>query len=242
MRKIFAAAVIAAFAATSACGHSHAQEDGGATVSRNYQVGPFSQVEVAGPYDVEVRTGSAPTIAAQGPEKMLQHTIVEVKGDKLYIRSEEHRGLGRASMFRGKAKFVVTVPELRSATIAGSGGIKVDKISGDAFEGTIAGSGGLTLASADVQSLKLSIAGSGGIKTGSGKAANADYGIAGSGGIEASGIDAQHAKVTIAGSGSVQGTARDTAEVEIMGSGDVNLTGGAKCSVNKMGSGNVHCS
>ena len=66
MRKsIAAAAIVAAAAATSACGHDRS-EDGGPSVSRNYQVGAFQQIEVAGPYDVEVRTGANPTVAANG--------------------------------------------------------------------------------------------------------------------------------------------------------------------------------
>ena len=243
MRKsIAAAAIAAAAAATSACGHDR-NEDGGPSVSRNYQVGTFQQIEVAGPYDVEVRTGADPTVAANGSEKLLAHTVVEVKGDTLSIHPEDQKGWFHTGWHHnGKAKFVVTVPELRAATIAGSGGIKVDKVRGDSFEGTIAGSGGLVLASTEVQTLKLSIGGSGGIQAGNGKVKNAEYEIAGSGGINATGVSAEQAKVSIAGSGSVNGNATGTASVDIVGSGDVNLGGGAKCTVSKAGSGNVHCS
>ena len=58
MRKpIAAAAIISTAGLMTACSRDHG-EGGGPTVSRNYQVGGFSQIEVAGPYDVEVRTGS----------------------------------------------------------------------------------------------------------------------------------------------------------------------------------------
>jgi hypothetical protein len=243
MRKPIAAAVIiAAAAATPACSHDRSENDG-TTVSRSYQVGAFRQIEVAGPYDVEVRTGSNPGVAAKGAQKLLERTVVEVKGDKLLIHPEKQKGwfhTGWSS--RGKASFVVTVPELRAATIAGSGGIKVDRVTGASFEGTIGGSGGLVLAKTDVQTLKLTIGGSGAIQAGSGKARNAEYSIAGSGGINATGVSAEEAKVSIAGSGSVNATATDTAKVDIMGSGDVKVAGGAKCSVSKAGSGNVSCS
>ena len=243
MRKsIAAAALIAATAAVSACGRAHG-EDEGQTVSRNYQVAGFQKIEVAGPYEVEVRTGSTVTVAANGPDKLLEHTVVEVKGDTLSIRPEDQKGWFHSGWHhKGKAKFVVTVPALSGATIAGSGGIKVDRVAGDSFEGTIAGSGGIELASTDVQSLKLSIGGSGGIKSGKGKAKVAEYEIAGSGGIDASGVSAERAKVSIAGSGSVQANATATAAVDIMGSGNVNVGGGAKCTVSKAGSGNVKCS
>jgi hypothetical protein len=240
MRKSIAAAVIAASALTSGCGRAHSED---ATVSRNYQIGNFRQIEVAGPYDVEVRTGANPGVAARGSQKLLERTLVEVEGDKLVIRPQHDKGFfhfGWSS--HGNASFVVTVPQLSGATIAGSGGIKVNQVRGDSFEGSVAGSGDLDIASLDVKSLKLSIAGSGGVKAGPGKAANAEYEIAGSGDVDAAAVAAQTAKISIAGSGNVKAQASGAANVDIMGSGDVDVTGGAKCTVSKMGSGDARCS
>jgi hypothetical protein len=212
-------------------------------VSRNYSVGSFQQIEVAGPYNVEVRTGANPSVSARGSEKLLDRTVVEVRGDKLVIRPEDNHSFFHWGWSHSReAQFAVTVPQLHGAAIAGSGGIKVDRVTGDSFEGNIGGSGGLELASIDVQSLKLSIGGSGGIKTGAGKAKSADYEIAGSGAIDASGVSAEQAKVSIAGSGDLKAQATGTAQVDVMGSGNVVITGGAKCKVNKAGSGNVNCS
>jgi hypothetical protein len=242
MRKSIAAAVIAASAATASCSQARS-EGGGPTVSRNYQVGNFRQIEVAGPYEVEVRTGGNPGVSARGSQNLLERTIVKVEGDKLIIGPKDHGGFfhfGWTS--HGKASFIVTVPQLSGATIAGSGGIKVNQVGGDSFEGSVAGSGDLDIASLDVKSLKLSIAGSGGVKAGAGKAQNAEYEIAGSGDVDAAAVAAQAVKVSIAGSGSVKARASGTANVEIMGSGDVDVTGGAKCSVSKNGSGDVRCS
>src|SRR3954462_3791816 len=118
MRKAFAAVLIAASATTSACGQNRS-DDGGPTVSRNYQVGNFQAIEVAGPYDVQVRTGGNPGVSASGGEKLLERTVVEVRGDKLVIRPQEQHGwfhFGWGS--HGKASFSVTVPQLSGATIA----------------------------------------------------------------------------------------------------------------------------
>jgi hypothetical protein len=242
MRKSLALAAVAACTAVSGCGRVHA-EDGGATVSRNYQVSNFQKIEVAGPYDVQVRTGANPSVSASGSEKLLGRTVVEVKGDKLLIRPEQSKGwfhFGWSS--HGHANFTVTVPQLSGATIAGSGDIKVDKVQGDRFEGTVAGSGGIDVAAMNVQTLKLAIAGSGSAKAGAGKAQSAEYEIAGSGDLDAGAVQTQQAKVSIAGSGSVKAHAASTADVSIMGSGDVDVSGGAKCNVSKAGSGNVRCS
>ena len=242
MRKSIVAAVVAASTATSACGQVHA-EDGGPAVSRNYQVGNFQEIEVAGPYDVTVSTGGNPGVSARGPQRMLDHTVVEVKGNKLVIRPEQQHGWFRAGWsFRGKSDFQVTVPQLTAATIAGSGDIRVDHVRGDRFNGSVAGSGGLHLDTVEVGQLKLAIAGSGGVKAGGGKAQSAKYDIAGSGDVDAGAVAAQDVDVSIAGSGGVRAHASGNADVSIMGSGDVDVGGGAKCSVHKMGSGNVRCS
>jgi hypothetical protein len=242
MRTSIAVVMIAATAATGACSQGQGR-DPGPTVSRNFPVGNFQQIEVAGPYDVTVRTGANPSVSAQGGEKLLEKTVVEVQGDKLVIHPQEHKGF---SIFHfgttGEAKFVVTVPQLTGAAVAGSGGIHVDHARGPSFTGDIAGSGGLDVGDVEVQSLKLSIGGSGNAKVAAGKAQTSDYSIAGSGDIDAAGVQVQQAKASIAGAGSIKANATGTADISLMGSGDVTVTGGAKCTVDKAGSGDAHCS
>ena len=234
-------AAIAAAAALSGC-QSHTDDNGGPTVSRTYQVGNFQEIEVAGPYDVVIRTGG-PTVSANGSERLLEKTEVEVKGDKLVIHPERNRGFFNFGWStHGKASFAITVPQLTGATIAGSGNVKIDKVQGNSFKGAVAGSGGLSVGAIDVQQLKLAIAGSGGARANSGKAQQAKYEIAGSGDVDARQVQTQSVKVSIAGSGSVHALSSGTADVDIMGSGDVEITGGAKCNVSKAGSGDVRCS
>jgi hypothetical protein len=241
MRKSIIAAVVAASAALSACGMARS-EDGGPAVAKNYKVGNFDSIEVAGPFNVEVRTGANPSVSARGPEKMLEHMVVEVRGGKLVIRPERRNGpFSSGWNYRGTVDVTVTVPMLRAAEIAGSGDIKVSEVRGDSFDGSVAGSGGLEVGKLEVKTLKLAIAGSGGARA-AGRAQNASFDIAGSGDIDAKGVQAQNADVSIAGSGNVAANATGTASVSIMGSGDVEVTGGAKCSVSKAGSGNVSCS
>lgn len=239
MRKSIVAAIIVASTATSACG----QQGAGPTVTRSYPVSGFQQVEVAGPYDVTIRTGGNAAVSAKGPQKLLEKTIVEVQGNKLVIHPQGQHGFFNWSFgMSGKAEFTVTVPQLSAATMAGSGDIRVDNVRGPSFEGTVAGSGDLEVQNVAVQSLKLSIGGSGSAKAKSGTAQSANYDIGGSGDIDARAVQSQQAKISIAGAGSIKANATGTADVSIMGSGDVDVSGGAKCSVNKAGSGSVRCS
>jgi putative autotransporter adhesin-like protein len=240
MRKSIAAALIAASATTGACSHER-DHDAGPVVSRAYQVGNFTALEATGPFNVTVRTGANPGVQATGNQKLIDKLVVEVDGDKLVIRPEEHHGWFHWGGPHGKADIAVTVPQLRAATLAGAGGIDIDKVSGGSFEGQIAGSGDLTMRSIDVGALKVGIAGSGSVR-GQGKAQTADYDIAGSGDVDAERILVQDLTVSIAGSGNVRANATRAAKVDIMGAGDVEVKGGAKCSVSKMGGGDVRCS
>jgi hypothetical protein len=240
MRKSIAAATIAACAATSSCGQVHASA--GKTVSRNYQVGNFQEIEAAGPYDINVQTGGNPSVSARGPEKVLENIVVEVQGDKLRIHSQNHGFFNFGWGSHGRTVFTVTVPMIRAATLAGSGDLSVNSVSGDSFAGTLAGSGDLSVGTVNVKSLKLSLAGSGDAKAGSGQAATAEYSAVGSGDIDARGVTVQQLTASIAGSGDIKSHATGTADVKVMGSGDVTVTGGAKCSFEKHGSGDIHCS
>ena len=241
MHKSLSAAVIAACAATAACGQMH-HEDAGATVSRNYQVGNFQELVAAGPYDINVQTGANPSVSARGPQKVLDDMTVEVQGEKLVIRSRDHGFFHWSWGSHGRTRFTVTVPQLRAATLAGSGDLNINSVTGDSFAGSLAGSGDLSIGSVNVKSLKLSLAGSGDAKAGAGQAQTADYQTVGAGDIDAKGVTAQQLSITITGSGNINGRATGTADVTIMGSGDVGVTGGAKCTVTKHGSGDVNCS
>lgn len=241
MRKAIGISIAALAVALAACGQSRA-EDGGPTVQRDYQVGPFERIEVAGPYEVEVRTGSAPSVSASGPEKLIERLVVEVKGDRLLIHPRRENRMWSGWTSYGTAKVQVTTQALRAAAIAGSGGVKVDQVKGASFEGSVAGSGDLDIGLLEVESLKLAVAGSGDVRARSGQSRSAEYSIAGSGDIDAGGVRSESAAVSIAGSGSINAEATRAADVKIMGSGDVVMTGGAKCSVSKAGSGDVRCS
>jgi hypothetical protein len=238
-RRLIAIAAVALSASACHFGAHAEDRDPGATVSRNYQVGAFDKIEVAGPYDVTVTTGGQPGVSAKGGEHLLAETDVVVEGGTLKISPKKHHGFHWGWGHHGNASFTVTTAMLHGAGIAGSGGINVDKVDGD-FKGDVAGSGDLKVHALNGGAVALSIAGSGGIIA-AGKAQNAKIEIAGSGDVDAGGLAAQTADVSIAGSGSVRANASQTAAVSIMGSGDVNVTGGAKCSISKAGSGNVTC-
>lgn len=240
MRRPIAIALLAAAAGLAACAHERT-EDAGPQVARNYPVGNFSKVEVAGPYDVRITTGAKPAVSATGPENVLDRLLIEVKGDTLQIHPKKDGFVGMNFRHHDPVVIEVSAQTLAAAAIAGSGDIVIDKVKGDTFKAGIAGSGSLNVGSIDVKRLEASIGGSGDVQ-GAGKATSAKYSIAGSGDINFGAVQTVDSEISVAGSGNVEAQASGTAKVSIVGSGDVRVTGGAKCDVSKMGSGDVTCS
>ena len=232
--------VAAAALLAGAChvGADAEDRDPGAQVTRNYQVGAFDKIAVAGPYEVNVVTGGQPGVSAKGGEHLLEETEVIVEGGTLKIKPRKKKGFSW-NWRGGKAVFTVNATAIRGAAIAGSGGINVDKLAGD-IDGDVAGSGDLKVGAIAGGKVKLAIAGSGGVEA-AGKADSVDLSIAGSGDVRAGGLASRTADISIAGSGNVEANASESADVSIMGSGDVRVQGGAKCTVSKAGSGNVVC-
>lgn len=242
MRRHLIAATAAVIATgLTACSEGRA-ESGGPTVTRSYQVGAFTGLEVSGPFDVKVVTGKAISVAARGDEKLLNDTEVVVEDGKLKIRPRKRNWMGGMNWgSREATTFTVSVPALESANVRGSGDIDVDKVSGERFAGAIAGSGNLRLPQVAVNQLALAIAGSGEISA-TGTARNASYEIAGSGDLDASGLSATDASAEIAGSGNIRARVTGQAKASIAGSGDIDISGGARCQSSTKGSGDIRCS
>lgn len=221
-------------------GEASESEKRGRPGARDFQVGAFDKISLAGSPNVVVTVGGAPSVRAEGDSELLEKLEIGVENGTLRIGYKKGKwGFGWRKD-HGPVTIRVTAPSLTGAEVAGSGDMKIDRIAGGDFTGEIAGSGEIELASLTARRASFAIAGSGGV-TATGSAEDADFEVAGSGDVRASGLQVKRAKVSIAGSGNVETRAVETASIDIMGSGNVVVTGGAKCSVNKMGSGDVRC-
>ena len=208
---------------------------------RSFELSGFHSIRLSGPHDVIVTTGGPGSVRAEGDERSLDELNVAAADGTLSIGNKRHGLFGVRRSHGGPVTVHVTMPELRHASIAGSGDIRVDRIAGESFDGSIAGSGDISIDDMEVVNARFSIAGSGDIRV-AGRATHAGMSIAGSGDGDLSGLQAENAEISIRGSGDVRAHATATARVSVMGSGDVDLTGGAKCTISQSGSGRVHCS
>jgi hypothetical protein len=228
--------LLAATACNAALGASTPIQPSGAQAQRNYEVTGFERVSLAGPYQVIVTVGGAPSVSASGDSALLEHTEIVVENGQLRIKLRD----GHSWSGNPTATVRVTAPSLTEAGVAGSGDMRVGAFQAERFAGSVAGSGNLTLEGLQAQEARFDIAGSGEL-TATGTARDTSLSIAGSGDARLAALQSETARISIAGSGNAEVRAAATANVDIAGSGNVNVTGGARCEVNKIGSGDVSC-
>lgn len=242
MLKLLALGSVLAMAAACSAGAQPSEEQArsersGGSGQRSFEVGAFAGVSVEGSHNVIVTVGGAPSVRAEGDPEVLERLDIRVEGDTLKVGTQ--RGNWSWSG-RRSANVYVTVPSLNSASIAGSGDLRIDRAEAPRFAASIAGSGDMEIGALRAGSANFRIAGSGGIRA-AGEAEQADISIAGSGDVTLDSLATQRAEVSLMGSGDVSVRASESVSGSIMGSGDVTVHGGASCSVRKMGSGDVRC-
>jgi len=216
----------------------HQAKPSGVAATRSYDVNGFTGVDLRGSDDVDVAVGPAFSVKAEGDSALLEELEITVSNGTLRIGRKGHDGWNWSNSDQG-LRIHVTMPSINSASVAGSGDLKVDRTSGS-FKGAIGGSGNLTVAAIGGGDVDLAIGGSGDL-TVSGTAARLSASVAGSGDIDAKGLTATSASVSVVGSGNITATVNGNAAVNIAGSGDVDLGGGAKCAISAVGSGEAHC-
>lgn len=199
-------------------------------------VSNFTELAAVGPDNVIFKTGDTFSVSASGDAKALEHLVYVLKDGVLKVGRDEYDHDSR----NDKATITVTAPSLAVLTLAGSGNMTADKLSGTDVKLDMAGSGDMKVALVEATSLKGNLAGSGDIEL-AGKATNADYSIAGSGSIVADKLVTIDVKVSIAGSGDANLNATGNVKTSVVGSGDVTVTGGGKCSTTSIGTGKTHC-
>lgn len=210
----------------------------GSGSTRQFAVTDFTKVALKGSDDVDVRTGGAFSVRAEGPSEVLDKLVIARDGDTLKIGRKSNSGFNWGS---GKgARVFVTMPSIGGAAITGSGDMTIDTAQGDRFEAAATGSGSIQLGKLATKEASFSITGSGDI-TASGTADKLDLSIAGSGDIDVAGVATSAASASIAGSGNIRANVTGQASVSIMGSGDADMGSGAVCTINKLGSGEVRC-
>ncbi|MFM4650570.1 head GIN domain-containing protein [Aeromonas bivalvium] len=208
----------------------------GATVVAQLPLGDrVDRILAVVPADIRLVHGSERGIRLEGQENLLPYLTFSESGRKLEIEVKEGY---RLSTDEG-LKVTITLPSLRELALAGSSRAEVGAFEEDELTLSLAGSGGIRTDRLEVRSLEGNIAGSGDLALGQGHADSLTFNIAGSGGIAAGELQAREVEIKIAGSGDVAVRAAQRLTATIAGSGNIDYWGDPEIESEIAGSGQL---
>lgn len=236
------AMLIGAVAATAVilAGCSADAHESHARGERSFEVGAFQSIALGGSQNVIVTVGGPHSVRAEGDPDRLERLDIRVENGELRIGQRGRSWSFGFSSDHAAVTVHVTVPALVSASVGGSGDMRIDRIQSERFTASVGGSGDIRIGEMRVAEALFSVGGSGDISA-AGAAQRADVRLAGSGDIHLDRLEVGHATVSLAGSGDIVARATETARVSLVGSGDIQVNGSARCEVSKQGSGEVRC-
>jgi hypothetical protein len=204
-------------------------------VTRN--TGNFKGVALSGSMEVVVTKGSSYSVVVEADDNLQEHIRTEVRDNVLRIGTRTPKMSWISS---NQITVYVTLPELSSASVSGSGNLRSDDlfISKGGMDVHVSGSGNCKL-NIQANKLEAGISGSGNI-TIKGNADESIVRLSGSGSYKGLDMDTKAAEVHISGSGRVETTVNGKLDAHISGSGGVRYKGNASLNVRTSGSGRVN--
>ena len=211
-----AAAVLAA-AALGGC-------DNGPSVSQTRESGTFTQLEVSGDLELDIRLFNRPEpgLRITAGEEAIDRIKTEVVGDTLRV-STKSRGLTIGPDPLGDVSVSLGVPALVGLQVDGSADVMLSGLSAKAFELRVDGSGEVR-ARGRVDELELEVDGSADTDLRDLATQNAVVRIDGSGDTELR--VARSLELVLEGSGNVTYRGRPTVSSRLEGSGDLRQSDG----------------
>jgi len=205
----------------------------GPVVTETRTLPSFSKIIVKGSMDAKISRSDTQRVTINAQENLLPLIQTNVDDDTLIIETES------SCSTTATLRIDITLPDLRSAAVDGSGDILVTgPFDMDTLILEIQGSGDIRLKESAVGELDCHVMGSGDIVL-SGTAETARYKVKGSGDIDAYGMPAKTVIAHIHGSGDIRTRADGRLDAKIYGSGDIHYTGHPEVTRSVFGSGDV---
>ncbi len=227
------------------------EADRGPTVTEDREVSDVAVLDFAGSGDVTLSVGE-PSLTVTGGQKVLDDLTVDVRGDTLVI------DLAHQWLNPGRLTFDLTLPNLSSVRLSGSGSVTGETAGTGSREVDLSGSGRVELDGVAAGDLTVSVGGSGEVDLSDVAAASTSVEvdgsgrvsldgetdeltarIPGSGPIDAGDLAAQRAVAAVGGSGSIDVRAQETLDASVTGSGSITYAGDATVTRSVTGSGEI---
>lgn len=224
-RLILAAALAAAATAAPAA-------------DRRFSVTGFDRVRVDGPYEVELKTGLAPSAVASGDVRAIDRLKIGVEGRTLVVRAATGGWGGYPGSQPGKAVVRLSTHDLSAAWVNGAGTLRIDRVKGLAFDLSVQGAGSASIDDVRVDQLRVGLVGAASARL-AGKAPLLQALVRGTSALDGSGLAVKDLKLGVEGPSVVTAQASNSARIDASGAATVTMTGGAACTVKAAGSASI---
>jgi hypothetical protein len=170
--------------------------------------------------NVYIEQGSVEELRIEAEDNLIPHLDIDVAGRTLKIGTRSFVNLRPTEPIN----FYVTVKELDTIVISGSGDVLAPELQTEDLSIKISGSGDIEMLDFQADRLKVRITGSGDIVV-SGEVNDQDTVISGSGTFNARNLESKEAEIRITGSGSATIRVSERLDAAILGSGSVRYIG-----------------
>lgn len=218
----------------SACG-MRVIKGSGDLISETRQVSNFDSIELSGVGEVIITQDGSETLKIETDDNVMKYVKVEVEGKTLKLGFEP----GTNIIDPSRLVFYVTVDDLGSVDVSGSGNVEADKLETDTLDVNVSGSGDVLIDSLSASKANVDISGSGKVYL-TGEVGSQTVAISGSGKYLAGEICTKSIRVSVSGSGNATVCATETLNADISGSGTINYYGQPSINSSISGSGKLN--
>ncbi|MBC7881027.1 MAG: DUF2807 domain-containing protein [Anaerolineae bacterium] len=157
------------------------------------QLPAFSRIEITDITDIDVKVGESQSFSLAADDQQIAKIVTEVKGDTLIISI---RGEYNSYKVKSSPRATITIPQLRSLSLVGTGDATVTNLQGKEFDLSLIGTGDATI-TGSIDKVLVSLTGTGDANLNNLKVRDANVSVTGTGDakVNVSGV------LTAAGSG-----------------------------------------
>ena len=232
MKKyIFIILIICAIIAVSGCIGTQASGSGN-VVNTTKNVSGFNQVVLNGTGNLIITQGNTESLVIEAEDNIGPKITAEVSNNQLILNQNG------TPIPTKPVKYHLTVKDLNSIKIDGSGQIQSDTLNTNNLTIDINGAGQSSMNNLNVVLLTITINGAGKLNMG-GTASNQTVNIKGAGSYNASNLSSKNTSINIDGGGKVVVRVSDILNVLINGAGDISYIGNPQIKKQINGGGNV---
>jgi hypothetical protein len=226
----------------------------GNIITKTVEVRSFDSVTLEASGDVYIEQGKTESLTIEADDNIMPLLDTRVKGNELVLGMKPNSDINPSQTIvyrltvkdlnsisiKGSGDFFVEPIESKALTVSvfGSGDVEVKSLMADDLSISLFGSGNITLDDIDVETVHTSLPGSGDI-TVAGKASVQTVSVSGSGNYRAGDLETDTADIRIPGSADVTVWVKDMLDVNINGSGNIRYYGEPNIDQSGGGSGNL---